>query len=44
MAGRTLARSSGLGRGDQQGLKLFANEVLPVLKTWNTQETAHAAE
>jgi hypothetical protein len=26
------------------GLKLFAKEVLPVLKTWRTQETARAAE
>ncbi len=28
----------------ERSLKLFAKEVLPVLKNWNTQETAHAAE
>jgi hypothetical protein len=28
----------------ERSLKLFAKEVLPVLKSWHTQETAHAAE
>jgi alkanesulfonate monooxygenase SsuD/methylene tetrahydromethanopterin reductase-like flavin-dependent oxidoreductase (luciferase family) len=28
----------------ERGLKLFAKEVLPVLKSWRTEDAAHAAE
>jgi len=28
----------------QRGLKLFAKEVLPVLKSWKVEAKAHAAE